>query len=77
MIGIFVKGGKLPKSCWKCEYGNTDGVSHVCPFYCENHVKQSDWNKERHPQCPLEQMVIEENEDNKDEREEIKDGEHE
>ena len=58
MVGVFVKGGKMPESCYACEYGQGEGVADVCPFYNVGKEEQEQYKITRHPACPLKKLII-------------------
>ena len=56
MKGIFIKGGIIPESCYKCELGGSDQVFLVCPFYSDWECNQDDYKDVRHPNCPVREI---------------------
>ena len=55
---IAIKGMEMPKSCYECGFRRTrisDDITHYCNLINTN--LHRDWTKNRHPDCPLVEII--------------------
>ena len=52
--GIYIKGMKMPESCWNCDIGCSEYSDDIgCPFYDLEYVDQRAYKGTRHEGCPI------------------------
>lgn len=53
-MGIYIKGAKMPKSCWECEVGSASQLdNNTCPFYAMDGQEQENYQNKIAEGCPV------------------------